>query len=108
MITKLYLHITAPATIAHTYPLLPYPLLDTICSLYRFYHIIMLLYILYIYIIINYLHLTAPTHDDNVHPLLPDHSFDVLAFILLTVYSNSHNYFIQRSTLTRTYLLYLC
>ena len=32
----------------------------------------------------------------------------VLAFILLTVYSNTHNYFIQRSTLTRTYLLYLC
>ena len=53
MITKLYLHIAAPATIAHTYPLLPYPLLDTICSLYRFYHIVIILYIIYKYYIIN-------------------------------------------------------
>ena len=49
MITKLYLHIAAPATIAHTYPLLPYPLLDTICSLYRFYHVEIILYIIYKY-----------------------------------------------------------
>ena len=49
MTTKLYLQIAAPATIAHTYPLLPYPLLDTICSLYRFYHIAIILYIIYKY-----------------------------------------------------------
>ena len=43
MIINLYLHIAAPATVAHTNPLLSYPLLDDICSLY---HKI----ILYIYI----------------------------------------------------------
>ena len=30
MITKLYLLIATPASIAHTYPLLPYSLLDTL------------------------------------------------------------------------------
>ena len=51
MIINKYLHIAAPATIAHTYLLLPYPLLDTIHSLYRLYHIIVIIIIIIIIII---------------------------------------------------------
>ena len=66
MIINLYLHIAAPATIAHTYPLLPYPLLDTICSLYRFYHIIINIYMLMMIMSIH-CSLIAPSMIDSFH-----------------------------------------